>query len=446
MAGESYSKAETIVISVGGSLIAPNEGINTDFLKKLNTFIRKQIKERRRRFLIVIGGGSTARQYRDAGKNVIGTMTEEDLDWLGIHATRLNAHLVRTLFQDIAHPRVITNYDRKLWRWFEPIAIGAGWKPGWSTDYCAAVLARDYKASLIINLSNIDYVYNKDPRKHKDAQIIKRTTWSYFEGIVGTKWTPGINAPFDPVASQLAKRYNLMVIVANGKNFRNLNKILNGEDFVGTVITNYEIDDTFFDKSYFKERKKYRISLTSSHTTNILHKVVNFYRALMIKLTINPKNCLDIGCGMGTLVYYLRKLGVQAYGVDFSEFALSEGPKEIQPFLRKANLTDLPYNDDEFDLVVSMDVYEHLGREHLKQAAIESVRVSRKYILHKIYTIENTWINTFHGHDASEISILSQAFWINLFRSIDNVSIVQKFVFKLPTFFESAFLLRKKTV
>src|SRR3989344_4448970 len=382
---------ETVVLSIGGSLVVPKTGIDVDFLKKMNVFVRKQIRESNRRFFIVVGGGSTARQYRDAARDVVGKISDEDLDWIGIHSTRLNAHLVRTIFQDIANPRIIENYARPLIGAREPVIIGAGWRPGWSTDYCAAVLARDYKASLIINLSNIDYVYNKDPRKHKDAQIIKRTTWSYFE------------------------------------------------DFVGTVITNYEIDDTFFDKSYFKERKKYRISLTSSHTTNILHKVVNFYRALMIKLTINPKNCLDIGCGMGTLVYYLRKLGVQAYGVDFSEFALSEGPKEIQPFLRKANLTDLPYNDDEFDLVVSMDVYEHLGREHLKQAAIESVRVSRKYILHKIYTIENTWINTFHGHDASEISILSQAFWINLFRSIDNVSIVQKFVFKLPTFFESAF-------
>lgn len=445
MAGESYKKAETVVLSVGGSLIVPKDGINTDFLKKLDIFIRKQIKERRRRFLIVIGGGSTARQYRDAGKNVVGTMTDEDLDWLGIHATRLNAHLVRTIFQDIAHPRVITNYDRKLWNWYEPIAIGAGWKPGWSTDYCAAVLARDYKASVIINLSNIDYVYDKDPSKFHDAQIIKKTTWSFFENIVGTEWVPGTNAPFDPVASQLAKRHNMMVIVANGKNFRNLNKILNGEDFKGTVITNYDITHDYFDENYYR-RKEYKISLSSSTISRYVQKVVNMYRALWIKLTINPKNCLDIGCGTGLLVYYLRKLGVQAYGVDVSGYAVSAASREIQPFLQKADLRKLPYDNDEFELVVSMDVLEHLGRDQLKEAVNESIRVSRKLILHKIYTIENSWINLVHGHDVSQVSILSQAFWYNMFRSIENVSIVQKFMFKLPTFFESVFVLRKKTV
>jgi len=444
MAAESYKKAETIVLSVGGSLVVPGGGINTDFLKKLDIFIRKQIKERRRRFLIVIGGGSTARQYRDAGKNVVGTMSNEDLDWLGIHATRLNAHLVRTIFQDMAHPRVITNYERKLWNWYEPIVVGAGWKPGWSTDYCAAVLARDYKASVIINLSNIDYVYDKDPAKYKDAQVIKRTTWSYFENIVGTEWIPGTNAPFDPVASQLAKRHNMMVIVANGKNFRNLNKILNGEDFKGTVITNYEIDHDYFDEAYYR-RKEYKISLASSVISQAVQKAVNFYRALWIKLMVNPKNCLDIGCGTGLLVYYLRKLGVQAYGVDVSSYAISAARKEIQPFLSQADLTKLPYDEDEFDLVVSMDVYEHLPRHELKQAVVESIRVSRKHVLHKIYTIENTWINMLHGYDASHVSVLSQAFWTNLFRSIENISIVQKYVFKLPNFFESVFLLRKKS-
>src|SRR3990167_9789064 len=155
---------ETVILSVGGSLIVSKDGIDTHFLSALNLFIRKHIKSGRR-FFIVVGGGQTARTYRNAGKDVIGELTHEDLDWIGIHATRLNAHLIRTIFQDIAHPRIIENYDKRLYNAKEQVIIAAGWKPGWSTDYCSVLIARDYGASVIINLSNIDYVYDKDPNK-----------------------------------------------------------------------------------------------------------------------------------------------------------------------------------------------------------------------------------------------------------------------------------------
>src|SRR5690348_3163859 len=103
---------EKVVMSIGGSLIVPNGGINTVFLQKLNSFIRKQLADHKdRQFFLVAGGGGTARQYRDAGRDVIGKLTDEDLDWLGIHATRLNAHLVRTIFHDVAHPNIIEHYE-----------------------------------------------------------------------------------------------------------------------------------------------------------------------------------------------------------------------------------------------------------------------------------------------------------------------------------------------
>lgn len=225
-----------IVISVGGSLIVPNGGINIDFLIKFNKLIREEIAKGKR-FLLIAGGGKLARQYQEAGAAVIGKLTKEDLDWLGIHATHLNGHLLRTIFQDISNPRVIQHYDRKLENWTEPIAIGAGWMPGCSTDYDAIILAKDHGAKLIINMSNIDYVFDRDPAKFSDAKPLKKITWDAMKQLVGDKWTPGHNSPFDPIATKLASKLNLTVVITNGKDMENIKKIIDGKEFKGTVIS-----------------------------------------------------------------------------------------------------------------------------------------------------------------------------------------------------------------
>lgn len=228
---------EKVVMSIGGSLVVPDGGIDTNFLSKLNKFIRSELaKNSKRQFFLIIGGGSISRHYRDAGRKVIGhELTRDDLDWLGIHATKLNAHLVRTIFRDLAHPFVVKHYEiiRKV---TEPVVVAAGWKPGWSTDYCATLLCEDYAVKQMINLSNVDKVYDKDPNKFKDAKPIDKITWSDFRKIVGYEWDPGMNAPFDPIAAAKAEELGLKVAVLNGNNLENVRKYLDGENFVGTVI------------------------------------------------------------------------------------------------------------------------------------------------------------------------------------------------------------------
>lgn len=224
-----------IILSLGGSLIVPNGGIDTKFLSEFNTFIRKEVAKKRR-FFISVGGGAIARHYRDAGKDVIGKITNLDLDWLGIHATRLNAHLLRTIFQDIAHPRIVENYNKKLYNLTEPVVIAAGWKPGWSTDYCAVLLAKDYGSNLIINMTNISRVHTKDPNKNNDATPMDHIKWSEFIKLVGDAWSPGSNSPFDPVASKLAYNMGLKVIVLDGRDVVNLKNAIEEKVFVGTVI------------------------------------------------------------------------------------------------------------------------------------------------------------------------------------------------------------------
>lgn len=228
-------KSKPIIISLGGSLVIPNSGMDTKFLSEFNLFIREKISQGFR-FFIVVGGGATARHYIEEAKKVVGNITDWDLDFLGIHATRLNAHLLRTIFQDVAHPRIIANYEKKIANLRQPLVIAAGWKPGFSTDYDAVILARDYDAQIIINMSNITQVFDRDPRKFPDAKPTHKMTWDEFSILVGSKWNPGSNLPFDPVATKLAKELGISVYVV-GKDLVNLDSVLAGREFLGTVIS-----------------------------------------------------------------------------------------------------------------------------------------------------------------------------------------------------------------
>ena len=231
---------DIIVISLGGSLIVPYF-INWRFLREFRKLILSEIKKGKK-FVIVAGGGYTCREYQQAAAKVT-HLAKDDRDWLGIHATRLNAHLIKTIFRKYAHPRINKNPMTKanIIRHFslgEKIMVAAGWHPGWSTDYVATVHAQRFGAKMLINLSNIKYVCDKDPNKFKDAKIIKNIDWKNFRRIVGNRWDPGANFPFDPIASKLAQEIGLKVVITEGKNLANLKNILDGKKFQGTVIKN----------------------------------------------------------------------------------------------------------------------------------------------------------------------------------------------------------------
>ena len=114
--------------------------------------------------------------------------------------------------------------------------VASGWKPGWSTDYVATIIAQEYDVRTIINLSNIDYVYDKDPNKHAGAKIRPKMSWPQFRKLVGNTWSPSLNAPFDPIAAKKAQELGLEVVIMNGKNIANLKNCLAGKKFKGTVV------------------------------------------------------------------------------------------------------------------------------------------------------------------------------------------------------------------
>ncbi|MDC7220677.1 MAG: UMP kinase [Spirochaetales bacterium] len=229
--------AKTEVLDLGGSLVA-QETMDIDFLKKIRTFLIDWLEEDdERKLIIIIGGGHPARVFQNAYREVTGSEANHDeQDWIGIMATRLNAQLVHALFSKYCFDDVV--YDPTVIKTMTGrVLVGAGWKPGWSTDYDAVLLAEAFGAERVLNLSNISKVYTADPRKDPNAQPLDAISWTDYRAMCGDEWTPGMNAPFDPVASKKAHEIGLNVIVADGRDLDNLGKILDGGDFTGTVIS-----------------------------------------------------------------------------------------------------------------------------------------------------------------------------------------------------------------
>ena len=223
---------KTTIISLGGSVIVPDK-IDIPFLKKLKKLILSFAKKGNR-IILVCGGGSVCRKYQQASEKLTKS-TSVDKDWIGIMATRLNAELIRVMFQKQSYEKVIYNPHDKI-RTRKKIIIAAGFEPGCSTDTDAVILAKQFNASLIINTTNTDYVYDKDPNKYKNAQIIKDLTWPEFKRIIGGNFKPGMHAPFDPVASKLAMTHGMTVAIINGRNLSNLKKLMDGKEFIGSII------------------------------------------------------------------------------------------------------------------------------------------------------------------------------------------------------------------
>lgn len=223
-------KKETIIISLGGSLVAPGE-IDLGFLKNFRHTLQKYLNTKR--FFILVGGGKICRVYQKALLDF--GAKSADRDWIGINISRLNAEVVKQLFSGSVFPKIVTDPNKKV-KTTKDIIIGAGWKPGWSTDYVSVLTAKTYGIKTIINLTNVDYVYDKNPSEFPDAKPLKNIDWKSFERIVGDKWTPGLSMPFDPRASKMAAKLKLRVIMLNGKNLERLEDFLNNKPFIGTTI------------------------------------------------------------------------------------------------------------------------------------------------------------------------------------------------------------------
>jgi len=222
------------IIALGGSVVAP-DGIDLDFISKFGLFIKQAVRKGHR-FLLVIGGGALAREYQRAAKSLAHETPQIELDTIGMRATRVNADLLRVALGKNVHPEIVENPERLL-HIRDPIAIAAGFMPGYSTDTVAVRIAEEINAPRVIIAGRPAYVYDRDFMRYPNAKPIRSLTWAAYKKLIGKRWRPGMSAPVDPIAAQRASKFGIEVIVVRGNDLLNFGNVISHKPFKGTRIT-----------------------------------------------------------------------------------------------------------------------------------------------------------------------------------------------------------------
>jgi len=223
-----------VSISLGGSLLTRDHTAET--FRKYAEALRK-LKDRGHRLIVVCGGGRPAREWIRLAKEL---GADDNLqDRLGIHATHLNALLLIAALGPDAHPHLHRRGSEIRRNLGDHILVGGGHLPGSSTDYRAVLFAEAAGADLLVNATDIDGVYDKNPEKHADAVKLDRTTFSRLERIIreNTEQAPGEYGLFDLKAVRRAKNLKIPLVFIDGTDPEEIIRAVEG-GHSGTEIGN----------------------------------------------------------------------------------------------------------------------------------------------------------------------------------------------------------------
>ena len=224
----------------GESLMSESENINKEKTKEIAELI-KIVHDMGINIGIVVGGGNffRGRSHQD--------MEAINADSMGMLGTIMNALALRDAFTKVNlenvifspfdfHELIETQTEEELKEKYKKgtvvIFSGGTGHIGCSTDTAASMKAIMIGADVIIKLTNVDGVYDKDPNKYQDAKMYKTLT---HQQVIDN---PEIKV-MDLACIKDCQKENKDILVINFNDKENLIKVLNGEK-IGTVITSHE--------------------------------------------------------------------------------------------------------------------------------------------------------------------------------------------------------------
>ena len=221
-----------VIVRVGGSVVAspPNPGLIGRYVDLL-----KDLKGQGHEVVAVVGGGSLARDFiRVAGD--LG-LDETNKDWAAIHVSRLFAHLFVMRLADAGCGTVPVSLDEVIACLKRgKIVVMGGLKPGMTTDTVAAMIGETVDADLLVKASDVDGIFNKDPKKYSDARKIDVLKLEDLTQLLEeNRHKAGIHQILDPEAVKILRKGRMEMVVVNGFKPENVLLAVKGEK-VGTTI------------------------------------------------------------------------------------------------------------------------------------------------------------------------------------------------------------------
>lgn len=235
------------VISVGGSVFFDEK----PFVEKIIDFC-KLISELHNEFdlVLVVGGGKIARNYINVGKEL--GLNNFDLDSIGINITKSNAQLfVLHLKNSFGVMEKISGINNIIHQ--KKIPVFGGLFEGMTTDAVAALIAEKTGFDFV-NLSNVDGIFDSDPKKNSSAFLFKELSFNDMNFLLKDfESKPGQNIFVDLFAANILSRSKITSFFINGNNLENFKDCLIGNSFIGTIV--HDSQD-FINKDFLVVKKK----------------------------------------------------------------------------------------------------------------------------------------------------------------------------------------------
>ncbi len=220
-----------IVLDIGGSLIASPKP-SYEYIKSLAEVLVELKKEHK--IIVVVGGGEVAREYIEIAKKFGADVSF--CDEIGIEVTRLNARLLISALGENCIKNVFKSTDDVYFS--ERIAVMGGTFPGHTTDAVAAEVAAKKNADLLLIVSDVDGVYDSDPKKNPNAKKFDKINIKTLSKFIKKKHEAGSRGVLDHKAYEIIAKHKIKTIFISGKDVRNIKRAVKNEKIGTEVIFN----------------------------------------------------------------------------------------------------------------------------------------------------------------------------------------------------------------
>ncbi|MDT7879049.1 MAG: UMP kinase [Candidatus Caldarchaeales archaeon] len=222
------------MVKIGGHLFSRSGVTSVDWIKEASEVL-KSCHTSGEKWVLVVGGGDAARGFIKAARTL--GASETVCDEIAIMVTRIHASLFIQALGDVSYPNVVGSVEElRNALVSRDLAVAGGFWPGQSTFAVAAYCAETIRARKMLVATNVEGIYDKDPRMFRDARLISRMTYSELRRLMeGSPQTAGEYRMVDAVGLSILERSRISLSIIDGRDPKRLREALS-KGYAGTIV------------------------------------------------------------------------------------------------------------------------------------------------------------------------------------------------------------------